>query len=92
VDAHEINGLFEQESPAALLYVKLTELGVRVERNWLVSQERIAWVVDPALPVGDGWLLVTFGDRPGPTEGVRFAAEVEPEACLRETQARLQAS
>ena len=32
------------------------------------------------------WL---FGDRAGPAGGLRFAAESEPEVCLREIQARL---
>jgi hypothetical protein len=42
-----------------------------------------------ALPVEDGWLSVTFGDRPGPADGLRFAADAEPDVCLREIQARL---
>jgi hypothetical protein len=49
-------------------------------------------VVDLALPVEDGWLPVNFGERPGPAGGLRFALEAEPEACLREIQARLPAT
>ena len=49
-------------------------------------------MVDLALPVKGGWLPVTFGDQPGPTGGLRFAAATEPDTCLREIQARLQAS
>jgi hypothetical protein len=49
-------------------------------------------VVGLALPVGDGWQLVTFGDRPSPSGGLRFAAEAESGACLREVQARLTGS
>ena len=56
-----------------------------------IDEEGTAYVVDLALPIGDDWLLVTFGDQPGPAAGLRFSAEAEPEACLREIQARLQA-
>jgi hypothetical protein len=89
MQAVEINDLFEQESPAGRLYVKLRELGIPVEREWLVSQEGIRYVVDLALPVPGGWLPVTFGERPGPASGLCFAAEAEPDVCLREIQARL---
>ncbi len=92
MNALEIDDLFEQESPAGQLYVKLKELGIQVEREWFIDEEGIAYVVDLALPVGDGWLPVTFGDRPGPAGGLRFAAEAEPEACVREIQSRLGAS
>ena len=89
MNAHEINDLFEGESPAGQLYVRLKELGMTVEREWWIDEEGIAYVVDLALPVEDGWLPVTFGDRPCPADGLRFAAGAEPEACLREIQARL---
>jgi hypothetical protein len=89
MQAHEINDLFEQESPAGQLYVRLKELGIPVEREWWVNEEWTAYVVDLALPVGDGWLSMTFGDHPGPASDLRFAAEDEPDACLREIQARL---
>jgi hypothetical protein len=67
-------------------------MGIQVEREWWIDEEGTAYIVDLALPVEDGWLPVTFGDRPGPAGGLRFAAQSEPEACLREIQARLQAS
>jgi len=89
MDALKINDLFEQESPVGQLYVRLKELGIPVEREWWIDEEGIAYAVDLALPVEDGWLPVTFGDRPGPEAGLRFEAEAELEACLRETQARL---
>jgi len=92
MNAHEINDLFEGESPVGQLYVRLKELGIAVEREWWIDEEGIAYVVDLALPKEDGWLSVTFGDRPGPTGGLRFAAVTEPDACLREIQARLRAS
>jgi hypothetical protein len=84
MQAVEINDLFEQESPAGRLYVKLRELGIPVEREWLVSQEGIRYVVDLALPISRKWLPVTFGERPGPAGGLRFAAEDEPDVCLRD--------
>ncbi len=87
--AHEINDFFEQESPAGQLYVRLNELGIPVEREWWIDEEGIAYMVDLALPVDDGWLPVTLGDRAGPTCGLRFAAEAELDTCLREIQARL---
>jgi len=70
MNALEINGLFESECPAGQLYVRLKELGIAVEREWWVDEEGIAYVVDLALPVGDSWLPVTFGDRPGPAGGL----------------------
>ena len=92
MNAHEINDLFKQESPAGQLYVRLKELGIRVEREWWIDEEGTDYVVDLALPIEDSWLPVTFGNRPGPAGGLSFAAEAEPDACLREIQARLQAS
>jgi hypothetical protein len=69
--------------------VRLKELGIAVERAWWIDEEGIAYVVYLALPVEDGWLPVTFGDRPGPAAGLRFDAEAEPDACVREIRARL---
>jgi hypothetical protein len=89
MQAVEINDLFEQESPVGQLYVRLKEMGIQVEREWWIDEEGIAYIVDLALPVKNGWLPVSFGDRPGPASGLRFAAEDEPEACLQEIQTRL---
>jgi hypothetical protein len=89
MQAVKINDLFEQESPAGRLCVRLKELGIRVEPEWWIDEEGTAYVVDLALPIKDSWLPVTFGDQPDPTGGLRFAAGAEPEACLREIQARL---
>ncbi len=91
MNAVEINDLFEQESPVGQLYVRLKELGIAVEREWWIDEDGTAYVVDLALPVRDGWLPVIFGDRPGPADGLRSAAVTEPDTCLREIQARLQA-
>jgi hypothetical protein len=63
--------------------VRLKELGIRVEREWWIDEEGIAYIVDLALPVEGGWLPVTFGGRSGLGGRLRFAAEAEPEACLR---------
>jgi hypothetical protein len=65
MQALEINDLFEQESPAGQLYVRLKELGIAVEREWWIDEEGITYAVDLALPVEEGWLTLTFGDRPG---------------------------
>jgi hypothetical protein len=89
MNAHEINDLFEQESPAGQLYVRLKELGIQVEREWWIDEEGTAYIVDLALPTEDGWLPVTFGDRLGPDGGLCFSTQAEPEACLREIQTRL---
>jgi len=89
MNAVEINDLFERESPVGQLYVRLKELGIQVEREWWIDEEGTAYLVDLALPVEDGWLPVTFGDRPGPTSGLRFDTESAPDTCLREIQARL---
>ena len=91
MNAHEINDLFEQESPVGQLYVRLKELGITVEREWWIDEEGTAYEVDLALPTGDGWLPVVFGDRPGPADGLSFAAHAEPDTCLRDIQARLRA-
>jgi hypothetical protein len=87
MNAHEINDLFEGESPVGQLYVRLKELGIEVEREWWIDAEGTAYLVDLALPTGDGWLPVTFGDRRSPAYGLRFAAVTEPDTCLREIQA-----
>jgi hypothetical protein len=89
IEALEINDLFEQESPVGQLYVRLKELGITVEREWWIEEEETAYVVNLALPIEDGWLPVTFGERPGPAGGLRFKTDTEPDTCLREIGARL---
>ena len=89
MNAHEINDLFKQESPVGQLLVRLKELGIPVEREWWIDEEGTAYLVDLALPIEDDWLPVTFGDRPGPSGGLRFGAEDELDGCLRQIQARL---
>ena len=69
--------------------MRLKELGIPAEREWWIDEEGIAYVVDLALPIEGGWLPASFGDRPGPAGGLRFAADAEPEAYVREIQARL---
>jgi len=92
IHAQELNNLFEQESPASQLFVTLMELGLTVEREWWIDEEGTAYVVDLALPVGDGWLPATIGDRPGPAGGLRFAPKDKTDVCLREIQSRLRNS
>ena len=91
MNAAEINDLYEQESPVGQLCVRLKELGITVEREWWIDEGGTAYLVDLALPVEDGWLPVSFGDRRRPACGPRFAAEAELAASLREIQARLKA-
>ena len=64
-------------------------MGIQVEREWWIDEEGTTYIEDLALPVEDGWLPVTFGGRLGPSGGLRFAAEAEPEACLQEIQTKL---
>jgi hypothetical protein len=82
MQALEINDLFAQEGPVGQLFVRLKELGIPVEWEWWINEEGTAYLVDLALPVKDGRLPVTFGDRPGPADGLRFTAEAEPEVCI----------
>jgi len=41
INAHEINDLFEQESPVGQLYLRLKELGITVEREWWIDSVHI---------------------------------------------------
>lgn len=41
-NAHEINDLFEQESPAGRFYVKLKEMSIPIEREWWTDGEGTA--------------------------------------------------
>jgi hypothetical protein len=92
MQAAEVNDLFEQESPAGRLYVKLREMGLEVEREWMVNEAGAKYTVDLAIPQGEGWLAVTLGERPGPEGGLRFEGGAEPDFCAREIRARLRAS
>jgi hypothetical protein len=65
MQAAEINDLFEQESPAGRLCVKLREMGLEVEREWMVNEAGTKYTVDLAIPQAGGWLPVTLGERPG---------------------------
>ncbi len=55
MNALEINDLFEQESPAGRLYVTLHEMGLEVEREWMVNEGGLSYTVDLALPAASGW-------------------------------------
>ena len=92
MNAAEINDLFEQESPAGRLYVKLREMGLEVEREWMVDEAGAQYTVDLAIPQGEGWLPVTLGERPAPPSGLRFAADAEPDDCAETIWARLRPS
>jgi hypothetical protein len=67
-------------------------MGIQVGREWFIDEEGVAYIVDLALLVKNGWLPVTFGNRPGPTGGLRFEAGAESETCLRQIEARLRSS
>jgi hypothetical protein len=67
---------------------------VKCNGEWLHLGLAVDDTTGPILtmPIADGWLSVTFGDRTGPASGLRFCAEVEPGACVRDIQARLRGS
>jgi len=50
IDTHEINDLFEQESPVGQPYVRLREMDILVERGWWMDEEGAAYLVALALP------------------------------------------
>jgi hypothetical protein len=64
-------------------------MGLEVEREWMMNEAGVEYTVDLAIPQADGWLPVTLGERPGPAGGLRFPAEAELGACVREIRARL---
>jgi len=72
--------------------VKLREMRMEVERDWMVSEGRTTYLVDLALLHADDWLPVTLGDRPCPAGGLCFPADADPVACAQAIQARLRAS
>ena len=92
MQAAEINDLFEQESPAGRLYVKLREMGIEVEREWMVNEAGTKYTVGLVIPRAGGWLPVTVGKRPGPAGGLRFPADAEDKACVDVVWERLWAS
>ena len=67
-------------------------MGIQVEREWWIDEQGMFYIVDLALPLKQGWLPVSFGERPGPAGGLCFAAEDELDVCVREIQARLRIS
>ena len=67
-------------------------MGVEVEREWMVNEAGAKYTVDLAIPQAEGWLPVTLGERPGPAARLRFAADAEPDTCLREIEATLRRS
>jgi hypothetical protein len=69
--------------------VKLREMGLEVEREWMVNEAGAKYTVDLAIPLAEGWLPVTVGERPGPAGGLHFAANAEPNVCAEAIQARL---
>ena len=92
MQAVEINDLFEQESPAGRLYVKLREMGLEVEREWMVNEAGAKYTIDLAIRQAGGWLPVTLGERSGPASGLRFATDAEPNDCAETIRERLRAS
>jgi hypothetical protein len=92
MQAAEINDLFEQESPAGRLYVKLREMGLEVEREWMMNEGGTKYTVDLAIPQAEGWLPATLGAQPGPAGGLRAAADAEPDVCMEAIQERLRPS
>lgn len=92
MQAVEINDLFERESPAGQLYVQLKEMGISVEREWLIREAGVDYVADLALPIGDEWLPVTIGDRPAPSQGLHLTGDAELDDWLQVIRGRLNVS
>ncbi len=55
MQVHEINDLYEQESPAGQLYARLKELGIAVEREWWIDEEGTAYSATRPFMYNDLW-------------------------------------
>jgi hypothetical protein len=83
VAAEEINDLYV--SGADGLYVTLKEEDLHPEREFLLREEGIDYVVDVAIPCRDGTVTIAITDRPAPSTALR-----EPDVkAVREQIARL---
>ncbi|HET91167.1 MAG TPA: hypothetical protein ENN99_10585 [Chloroflexi bacterium] len=67
--AEEINDLYA--SGADGLFVTLKEEGFWPEREFLVREEGIEYVVDLAIPCRTGIVTIALGDRPAPAAALR---------------------
>jgi hypothetical protein len=69
VAAEEINDLYV--SGADGLYVTLKEENLHPEREFLLREEGVEYVVDLAIPCQDGTVAITIADRPAPRAALR---------------------
>jgi hypothetical protein len=69
IAADEINDLYA--SGADGLYVTLKEENLHAEREFLLSEEGVDYVVDMAIPCRDGTVAIAVTDRPAPRGALR---------------------
>ncbi|RLC68244.1 MAG: hypothetical protein DRI48_00015 [Chloroflexi bacterium] len=67
--AEEINELYA--SGADGLFVTLKDAGFYPERELLVREGNVEYVVDMAIPCQDGTVVIAVGDRPAPADALR---------------------
>lgn len=70
--AEEINDLYA--SGADGLFVTLKEADFWPEREFLVREGGVEYVVDMAIPCRDGDVTIAVGDRPAPTDALRLCS------------------
>ena len=89
--AEEINDLFENQSPAGRLYIKLKEDGFHPERDWPLKEHGLNYQADLALPLGKNkWLPIVFTSNHPPGNALRFSPESETTDCLEAIRKQLQ--
>ncbi|MGD8966245.1 MAG: hypothetical protein PVI07_01940 [Anaerolineae bacterium] len=79
VAAEEINDLYA--SGADGLYVTLKEEDLHPEREFLLRDEGVEYVVDMAIPCREGTVAIAVSDRPAPRAALR---EPDPETVCQE--------
>lgn len=91
--AEEINDLFEDQSPAGRLYVRLKEEGFHPERDWPLKERGTTYRVDLAMPLGGNkWLPIMFtsAQTAAPSDALCFSPDSEIVDCLNAIQKELQ--
>jgi hypothetical protein len=86
--ATEINDLYA-DGKGDLLFVTLKEIGLAPERQLLLHEGGVDYLVDLAVPCRDGVLSVVIGEGPGPSQALRLS-ETEAKAPPAEFLATVQ--